>query len=82
MSEVSPEMAQAAALGVFDDITHLVPVLYMGSKTNAPEATATTLAASGALSIILKSIIELSPMTTRKEKGKGNEERKNRGSKD
>jgi hypothetical protein len=37
---------RAAALGVFDDLTHLVPVLYMGSKTNAPQAVATTLAAT------------------------------------
>ena len=37
---------RAAALGVFDELTHLVPVLYMGSKTNAPQAVATTLAAT------------------------------------
>jgi len=39
----------AAALGVFDDLTHLVPVLYMGSTTNAPQAVATTLEASYSL---------------------------------
>lgn len=37
---------RAAALGVFDDITHLVPVLYMGSKTNVPAATTAALEAS------------------------------------
>ena len=37
---------RAAALGVFDDLTHLVPVLYMGSKTNAPQAVASTLEAT------------------------------------
>lgn len=37
---------RAAALGVFDDLTHLVPVLYMGSKTDAPQAVATTLQAT------------------------------------
>jgi hypothetical protein len=37
---------RAAALGVFDDLTHLVPVLYMGSKTDAPAAVAATLAAT------------------------------------
>jgi hypothetical protein len=31
---------------VFDDLTHLVPVLYMGSSTNAPRAVATTLEAT------------------------------------
>ena len=37
---------RAAALGVLDDLTHLVPVLYMGSKTNVPAVVASTLAST------------------------------------
>ena len=37
---------RAAALGLFDDLTHLVPVLYMGAKTIAPKLAFTGLNAS------------------------------------